>query len=171
MIKEVKLPDGRILTNVPSSDLYSLGLNEEYIRELLLIEAQAAAKTRVLNFTKQIRQYLSGHSEAERMVGWVEKEKRARRVINKTATDNDKKQLQVEVNARGFGETIEQLATRQIALSDELTLQNAEIDGMETNVLDIVAHCQQSSEIDPILQSFKQTAYTRFKDLHSYKDL
>ncbi|WP_116963097.1 hypothetical protein [Fastidiosibacter lacustris] len=169
MIKEVKLPNGRILINVPANELYSLGLDEAHIQQLLLVDAQDAAKIRVLNFTKRIRQYLYGHSEAERMVGWVEKEKRARRVLAGAATDVDKQQLTIEATKRGFGETIEQLAQRQIELADILALQNAELDGLEIKAVDGVQHATSIAQVDGLFEQFKQDAERSLKNIKMYR--
>lgn len=136
-----------------------------------LAQAQTEAIARIYAFTKAIRVTLSGNAEAERMVGWVEKEKRARRVLDNTATENDKKQLQIEAEARGYGETIQKLAARQIELSDALALQNAEIDGMESHVIYLVKQCKKTEEIEPILQSFKAQAEARFDELKPFNAL
>ncbi len=168
IVPSVTLTSGQVIKSVPIDQLEKLDITAEEETRVKLDLRKDNTVTRILAFTKQVRQLLSRHSEAERMVGWVEKEKRARRVLAGTANDADKEQLRIEATKRGFGETIEQLAQRQIELSDILAWQHAELDGLETKAIDAVQHASSIAEVDALLNQFKADAEDSLKNIKTY---
>ncbi|GGG02922.1 MULTISPECIES: hypothetical protein [Cysteiniphilum] len=168
IIPSVTLRNADVLKSVPVDQLEQLDISAEEEMRIKLYVRKEETITRILAFTKQVRQLLSNHSEAERMVGWVEKEKRARRVLDGVASDADKQQLTIEASKRGFGETIEQLAQRQIELADILALQNAELDGLETKAIDSVQHAKDIAEVEALLEQFKTEAEESLKNIKTY---
>ncbi len=169
VIQSVILTDGQILKSVPIDRLDKLNITKKEEARIKLNIRQENTINRILAFTKQVRMQLSNYSEAERMVGWVEKEKRARRVLAGAATDVDKQQLTIEATKRGFGETIEQLAQRQIELADILALQNAELDGLEIKAVDAVQHATSIAQVDGLFEQFKQDAERSLKNIKMYR--
>ncbi|WP_395947687.1 hypothetical protein [Caedibacter taeniospiralis] len=171
IVPSVTLTNGQVIKSVPIDQLEKLDITAEEKTRVKLDLRKDNTVTRILAFTKQVRQLLSNNSEAERMVGWVEKEKRARRVLAGTATDADKQRLRIEATTRGFGETIEQLAQRQIELADILALQNAELDGLETKAISTIQHARNMVEVEVLLEQLKTAAEERLKNIKTYGEV
>jgi len=107
-----------------------------------------------MTITNKKRKQLSNNAALEQMSNYIDKEARARRVVAKTATDADNAQLQAEIDGRGFGETLEELANKQIKLADALCLKKSYLDGIENAALYAIEQAKSQADIVSATNTF-----------------
>jgi len=84
----------------------------------------------VTEFATSTRFDIAGNPDYLEAASWTSKELRARRISSGQHSASDVAILQAEVDSRGFGETVEQLVSIQLAKADGLAIASSNIDGM-----------------------------------------
>ena len=174
IINSLELKNGEIYRNVFAKDyseLESFGFTEDEAKNIWLKQAKVDASSTILETSKKVRDLITGGADYIRIAGWIAKESRARRFMDKVATEVDTKQLQIEASSRGKKETIENLAIRQIFLADQLAVCNAFVDGYESYYTDKINQSINISEIDSLLSEYNLEINKQLKEMTGYNNL
>lgn len=133
-IKELILPDGTTLINVPAdySTLSEIGLKSEQIDKELLSHAKLMAKSNLKAFSKAARAELAGHADEYQLASWSTKARRSEKILDGSASKTDIAIVTSECERRGKGESHEKLAEKQLKKSHTLAEANGIIDGLES---------------------------------------
>jgi len=121
--------------------------------EQTMNERKGRAIKSVKTFAADARAKLTNYADQYQLAGWVGKSEIAKRVIAGTATAQEVASIQAEVDKRGKGETVEELANKQLEKSIRLTTSAAIIDGMESAAITAIESTQTSEELDTLMAS------------------
>jgi hypothetical protein len=174
IINSLELKNGEIYSNVFATnytELQSFGFTAEEAKDIWLIQAKKDAIKNVLTTSQRVRGLITDGADYARIAGWLVKESRARRVMVDIGTEIDVKQLEIEAQSRGKGETIKELATRQIFLSDQLALGIAFLDGYESFYIDSIENATKVSQIDGLLAEYNININTKLEETKNYNEL
>lgn len=105
-----------------------------------------------------IRNDIVGDTSPVEREGWVLKAQIAKNILAGTATAEDISAITYEVALRDEGETIEELATKQILKSNQFALATATIDGYAKKAMNAINTCNSIEEIEAIGQELRNTA-------------
>lgn len=139
------------------------GVIEEINKALIDIKTDAIGE--VKQFATDIRAKLTNHADQYQLAGWVGKSEIAKRVIAGTASAQEVASIQAEVDKRGQGETVEELANKQLEKSIRLTTSAAIIDGMESAAITAIESTQTSEELDTLMASLLVDAESELNGL------
>lgn len=123
------------------------------------------AITSVKSFATSSRAKLTGYADQYQLAGWVGKAEIAKRVVAGTATDQETASIQAEVDRRGQGETVEELANKQLAKSTQLNIAAAIADGVESAAITAIESTQANEELDTLMASLLVDAESELNDL------
>ena len=104
-------------------------------------------------------QFIDGESVYQ-LTSWQDKAHRAERVLAGDASQTDHAILETEAHARGLGESVEQLAAKQMAKADGLAQRTAMLDGLEKATLIRVDAATDVAALDAVLEGFKAQLIT-----------
>ena len=130
-----------------------------------LDELKQAAAESIISFASDARATLTGHADLYKVAGWNDKSQRARRVVADTACDADLAVLQAEADRRGKGETLEQLAHKQLEKAQALAMAVSVIDGLEIAGLKTIDSIQSAEALDETLNTLKAAATAELNNL------
>lgn len=102
------------------------------------IFAKQTAINDIRLYASGLRKKLTDNADAAKLAGWTNKAGRAERINSGTATAAEVAIVQKESDKRGKGETVEELAAKQLAKADKLANAISVIDGMEDAAIDAV---------------------------------
>lgn len=133
-IKELVLPDGKILINVPAdyTTLAEIGLTAEEIDKAMLSHAKLMARNNLKAFAKAARAELAGHADEYQLSNWTTKARRSEKILDGSASKTDIAIVKAECDRRDKGETHKKLAEKQLKRSHALAEANGIIDGLES---------------------------------------
>lgn len=100
--------------------------------------AKNQALLKIAQFAASVRNQMTGNADAAKLVGWNSKVPRAERIIASTASAEDTAIVQAEADKRGKGETVTELATKQLAKAKKLADAVSVIDGVEEAAIEAI---------------------------------
>ena len=110
-----------------------------------LNKAKEAGKNHILEFADNLRRSLTNNPTFMEVAGWPLKLALAEKYKSGAElTDAEKLRLNIEIELRGKGETIDLLTTKVIVQSNNLALSVSAIDGMQSAAL---RECKASSSV------------------------
>ena len=115
------------------------------------------AISEIKDFAAYARSAVTENADEKQLVGWAAKAELARRYKRSEASDIDVLALQVEVEKRGKGETIDDLVDKQLEKAGALSIAVATIDGLESKALEAV-DASEESEIPALIEGLKNEA-------------
>ena len=119
-----------------------------------LEDARLKAHKAIMDAANQQRSALTEKAEAAQLWSWQNKAQRAARVAADTATKADCEVLKAEAAARGKGETLAQLASKQTIKSEALMRALATLDGFESAALDALEEATEESVFITVCEQF-----------------
>lgn len=126
----------------------------EDVLELAKLEAGRQVET----FASDARRKVAAGADHYKTSGWAAKAAIAERIVAGTASDEDRATLQLEVDKRGKGETVEELAQKQVTKAHQLASAVAIIDGMESAALSLIETQETADALQAALEELLATA-------------
>lgn len=125
-----------------------------------LDDLKADAVKKITAFAESVRQKIAGNPTVLKASAWSSKEARARRIVDGTASPEDVALVQTEADQRGKGETVAQLAEKQLAKAQALLHAVSVIDGMESRAIAAVQAAQDAVQAaqDAVLAAMQAEA-------------
>ena len=127
--------------------------------------AKYNAKLRVNDFAAQCRNQLAGGASVMEVAGWTRYVQLAAKFDANTLTADETAALQLEVTARGRGETIAQLIAKVKGNDAKFTKAQAAVNGMTKAAGDAIDACTQPSQVDAVLVNQKAAAQAQLASL------
>lgn len=154
-----KYPDGSLTEMTEEEFDIQLAINNSPPK-LTLDEAKEKAASSVKNFATDTRAKLTGYADQYQLAGWVSKSEVAKRVLTGTGTATAKEvaSIQAEVDKRGRGETVEELANKQLDKSIKLAMASAIIDGLESAAIHAINEAKTLESLTLIMDELKSNA-------------
>ncbi|WP_287602750.1 hypothetical protein [Thiothrix sp.] len=112
----------------------------------------------ITNYAESVRNKIAKNPTALKASAWGSKEARARRIIDGIATDADTALVRSEADQRGRGETVLQLAKKQIDRATALLTAVSVIDGMESRAIAAVNAAVDVVAVDAVMTAMQQEA-------------
>lgn len=126
--------------------------------------AKSDARQQIITFAENIRSKLTGGASPCEVAGWPNKAERARRLLEGKASEADRVALQIEVQARGRGETAEALAKHQLTKEAQYAKAAAFIDGLKAKGLKAIEQAQDY-QLEDILKKLSLEANKALKEM------
>lgn len=153
---QIHLADGWTQTPV---DIYKLApgetLDDEQGRADLAMRQVYAAQ--VNSFVAAIKKQMTGNADTYTVTGWIKKYSRAGRILADNPSPLDTKLMEIEIQERGRGETLTELATKIIAKGDRYEEMIIRIDASTKQTLDTIA-ISPANEVPTVVNAIKTKA-------------
>jgi hypothetical protein len=128
-------------------------------------QAYKSAFSTIETFARDVRHQIAGtHDDAE-IAGWNNKLRIAKAVLDKTATASEVQAMTIEAQARGAGETPEQLATMVVAKGEKFAVVVGLIDGMKRKAEKAVEAAKTPAEVEAVLDAMRKEADAALEQL------
>ncbi|MBN4079001.1 hypothetical protein JYT96_03275, partial [Gammaproteobacteria bacterium AH-315-C21] len=125
-------------------------------------EIQQNILLQVTSMASRTRAAVAENADQYKVAGWLNKEMRARRILDSTATAIDLTVQGIESAQRGKSETAEILAQKQLLRADALGQAVALIDGLEESTLEAVAAATTETAANAALMTLISTFESAF---------
>ena len=112
------------------------------------------ARSNIQQAGTKARARLVQADDPAQFVSWSDKTRRAERVLAGNANDADYVILAAETTARGKGESVEQLAAKQVAKAAALAERSATLDGFEKAILERINTAEDVETLEKLQQEF-----------------
>lgn len=130
-----------------------------------LADAKADALRRVDAFAAAFRARIAGTADPIEVAGWNNKLALAMAVKAGTAKPHEVAALQVEIDLRGFGETLDQFVAKVATNAAKFSHAVGLIDGMKRRSQDAVMAAPSLEALDAVLQQMRQQAESEYQKL------
>lgn len=130
-----------------------------------LADAKADALRRVDAFAAAFRARIAGTADPIEVAGWNNKLALAMAVKAGTAKPHEVAALQVEIDLRGFGETLDQFVAKVATNAAKFSHAVGLIDGMKRRSQDAVMAAPSLEALDAVLQQMRQQAEAEYQKL------
>ncbi len=129
---------------------------KDTIAELAHHKAQAIQS--ISTFAAETRQLIAGAADHYQTAGWADKRARAMRIKLGTPELDDIQIVQVEVDKREKGETVDQLVERQLEKAKKIAFATYDIDGIQKAAIGKINAVTDASKIPVLLAELKENA-------------
>jgi hypothetical protein len=130
-----------------------------------LADAKADALRRVDAFAAAFRSRIAGTADPIEVAGWNNKLALAMAVKAGTAKPHEVAALQVEIDLRGFGETLDQFVAKVAMNAAKFSHAVGLIDGMKRRSQDAVMAAPSLEALEAVLQQMRQQAEAEYQKL------
>lgn len=137
-------------------------LNTEPPKPFIDLQKDALIATRL--FAADARKKITAGADIIDIAGWPDKAAIALRVVKSEAIDTEIAAIQQEANDRSRGETVIQLAQRQLAIADWFRMARASVDGLTDAAISAIENATEETLAQVVL-SIKANAKTRLGEL------
>ncbi len=126
---------------------------------LSLDDLKQQAQQSIADFATSIRGQITNNADAAKIAGWPRKERIAELVLSGSADARQLVSVELEAEKRNKGETVEELAAKQLAKADMYSEASVLIDGIEeADLTTVAAFDGTAEELQTLLDTLRAEA-------------
>lgn len=123
-----------------------------------LDEVKRQARAQIVAYATGLRRQVTGGVSAEELAGWVRKAERAKFALTNATAVTEQAIIKAEADARGKGESWQELAERHAAKDVAFGIATATIDGLLARGLGAIEACASAADIDDLMPKLMSAA-------------